>query len=157
MARLLPFVLLFFAGAALAQAPFSYKPFGVLADLMAGILFPNSETIFGVTEHAPKNDMEWTRVQSSAVVLVEAGNLLLLPGRKLETGGLVPAGSVAWKKHVQALEEAARGAYAAALTKDAERVFDACEPLYQACFTCHETYRFCATCPEAPPRESHSH
>jgi len=144
------FVVLFFAGVLVAQAP-TYKPFGVLADVMAGILLPNSETIFNVTKRAPKNDMEWTSVQTSAVILAESGNLLLLPGRKRETGGLVPVQSAEWRKHVTALVEAARSMYKAAQTKSAENVFEACEPLYQACFTCHEMYRFCRTCPEAPP------
>lgn len=143
-------LLLLFAGAAVAQAP-TYKPFGVLADLMAGILFPNSNTIFDVTKHAPKTDAEWTAVQTSAVVLAESGNLLLLPGRKKETGGPVPVDTAEWRKHVQMLVDAAKGAYKAAQTKDPDVVFAACEPLYQACFTCHETYRFCPTCPEAPP------
>jgi hypothetical protein len=49
---------LFFAGAAGAQAPSSYQPFASLADIMAGILFPFSNTVFDVTKHAPKNDME---------------------------------------------------------------------------------------------------
>jgi hypothetical protein len=146
-------IFLFFAGAAVAQAPSSYKPFGTLADLMAGILLPNSETIFNVTRQAPKTDKEWTNVQTSAVVLAEVGNLLLLPGRKKETGGLVPVHSAEWRKHVRALVESAQGAYKAAQTKNADAVFNACEPLYQACFTCHETYRFCPTCPEAPPRK----
>ena len=123
-------VVLFFAGAAVAQAPSSYKPFGVLADLMAGILLPNSETIFNVTRHAPKSDMEWTNVQTSAVILAEVGNLLLLSGRKRETGGLVPVQSAEWRKHVRALVESAQGAFKAAQTKNADAVFDACEPLY---------------------------
>jgi hypothetical protein len=101
--------ILFFTGAAVAQAPSSYKPFGVLADLMAGILLPNSETIFNVTRQAPKSDKEWTNVQTSAVVLAEVGNLLLLPGRKKETGGLVPVQSAEWRKHVRALMESVQG------------------------------------------------
>ena len=146
-------VFLFFAGAAVAPVPSNYKPYGALADLMAGILLPNSETIFKVTRQAPKSDKEWTNVQTSAVVLAEVGNLLLLPGRKKEAGGLVPVQSAEWKKHVRALVDSAKGVYKAAQNKNADTVFDACEPLYQACFTCHETYRFCPTCPEAPPRE----
>ena len=135
---------------AVAQAP-AYKPFGVLADIMAGIMLPNSETIFGATRHPPKTAEQWTAVETSAVVIAEAGNLLLMPGRKKETGGLVPVETAEWKKHVQALVDGAKGVYPAAKAKNADAVFAACEPLYQACFTCHEMYRFCPTCPEAPP------
>ena len=142
-------VLLFLADAVIAQAPSSYKPFGVLADVMQSIVLPNSEVIFGVTRHAPKSDMEWANVESSAVALVEAGNMLLLRGRLRENGKPVPAQTSDWRKHVQAMVEGAKGAYKAAKSKDPEAVFMACEPLYQACYRCHETYRFCPTCPEA--------
>jgi len=146
-------IFLLIATSAVAQAPtFPYKPFGVLADIMAGIMFPNSNTIFDVTKHAPKTAAEWTAVQTSAVLLAEAGNLLLMPGRKKETGGLVPVETADWKKHVQMLVDGAKGVYPAAKAKNPDAVFAACEPLYQACFTCHEMYRFCPTCPEAPPK-----
>jgi len=42
--RLMRLLVLFvLAGAAVALTPSSYKPFAVLADLMAGILLPNSD------------------------------------------------------------------------------------------------------------------
>jgi len=69
-------VLFLLAGAAVAQAPSSNKPFTVLADLMAGILLPNSDAVFNVTRHAFKNDAEWTAAQVSAAVLAESGPLL---------------------------------------------------------------------------------
>jgi hypothetical protein len=146
-------VLLALAGAATAQAPSSYKPFGVLADVMQSILLPNSEVVFGVTRTAPKNDMEWANVESSAAVLAESGNLLLMRGRLRENGKPVPVQSADWKKRVQALVDSAKGAHKAAQSKDPEAVFVACEPLYQACFGCHQAYRFCPTCPEAAPPE----
>ncbi len=119
---------------------------------MSGILFPNSNVIFDVTvpKKAPKSDADWVAVQTSAAVLAEAGNLLLLRGRLKENGRPVPQ-TADWRKHVQALVEAAKGARKAALAKDPEAVFLACEPLYQACFSCHQAYRFCPTCQEAPP------
>jgi hypothetical protein len=47
--------------------------------------------------------------------------------------------------------EAAQGAHKAALKKNVDAVFAACEPLYQACVGRHEAYRFCPTCQEAEP------
>jgi hypothetical protein len=146
-------VFLVLVGVAEAQTqPSSYQPFAALADLMSGILFPNSNVIFDVTvpKKAPKSDADWIAVQTSAAVLAEAGNLLLLRGRRKENGQPVPQ-TAEWRKHVQALVEAAKGAHKAALAKDPEAVFVACEPLYQACFSCHQAYRFCPTCHEAPP------
>jgi hypothetical protein len=132
-----------------AQAPSSYPPFASLADIMAGILLPKSNAVFGVTKQAPKNDSDWTSVQTDAAVLVEAGNLILARGRRKENGEPVPH-SADFKRHVQALVAAAKGAHKAALQKDPDAVFVACEPLYQACYGCHEAYRFCPTCQEAP-------
>jgi len=74
------------AGAAVAQAPSSYKPYASLAD----ILFPKSNAVFDVTKHAPKNDLEWTAVQTDAAVLAEAGNVILTQSRLKENGQPVP-------------------------------------------------------------------
>ncbi len=141
-------LLLFFAGAAVAQAPSSYRPYAALGDIMAGILLPMSNAVFDVTKRAPKDDMEWITVQTDAAILAEVGNLILTPGRRKENGQPVPQTADS-KRHVQTLVEAAKGAHRAALKKDADAVFVACEPLYQACFGCHAAYRFCPTCQEA--------
>jgi len=134
---------------AFAQAP-PFKPYATLADIMAGISFPNSNAIFDVTKTAPKTEAEWIVIQTDAAVLAEVGNLILTRGRLKENGQPVP-NTQDFRKHVQALVDAAKGAHKAALAKDPEAVFVACEPLYQACFTCHNAYRFCPTCQEATP------
>ncbi len=141
-------LLLFLAGAAVAQAPSSYKPYASLADIMAGILLPKSNSVFDVTKRAPKNDTEWIAVQTDAAILAEVGSLILTPGRLKESGQPVPH-TADFRRHVQALVEAAKGAHKAALKKDADAVFIACEPLYQACYSCHQAYRFCPSCQEA--------
>jgi hypothetical protein len=143
-------LLLFLAAAAVAQAPSSYKPYSSLADIMAGISLPKSNSVFDVTKHAPKDDMEWIAVQTDAAILAEVGNLILTPGRLKENGQPVPH-TADFRRHVRALVQAAKGAHQAALKKDADAVFIACEPLYQACFGCHAAYRFCPTCQEAEP------
>jgi len=141
-------LLLLLAGAAIAQAPSSYKPYASLADIMAGISLPKSNRVFDVTKRAPQNDTEWIAVQTDAAVLAEVGNLILTPGRLKENGQPVPR-TADFRRHVQALVEAAKDARKAALQKDADAVFVACEPLYQACYSCHQAYRFCSTCQEA--------
>jgi cytochrome c556 len=155
MRILLPFalVVVLLVSPAVAQAP-TFKPYASLADLMAGVLFPNSNTIFDATKTPPKNDMEWTAIQTSAAVLAEMGNAILEKGRLKENGQPVPQ-SADFRKHVAALVQAAKGAHKAALSKNEEAVFNACEPLYQACYSCHQAYRFCPTCQEAAPPEAH--
>ena len=46
-------MLLLFASTALAQAPSSYKPYASLADIMAGILLPKSNTVFDTAPEIP--------------------------------------------------------------------------------------------------------
>jgi hypothetical protein len=85
--------------------------------------------------------MAWIAVQTDAAVLPEVGNLILTPGRRKENGQPVPR-MADFKRHVQALVEAVKGAHKAALKKDANAVFVACEPLYQACNSCHQATAF---------------
>src|ERR1700739_2577844 len=123
--------LLLLAGPAMAQAPSTYKPYASLADIMAGLSLPKPNTVFDGTKRAPKNDTEWIAVQTDAAILAEVGHLILTPGRLKENGQPVPH-TADFRRHVQALVEAAKGAHKAALKKDADAIFIACEPLYQA-------------------------
>jgi hypothetical protein len=41
----------------------------------------------GIVEHRPQNDDEWKEERRKAVLLVEAANLLLMPGRKVAKAG----------------------------------------------------------------------
>lgn len=120
-------LLLLLAGAALPQALSSYKPYASMADIMAGISLPKSNSVFGVTKRAPQNDTEWIAVQTDAAILAEVGNLILTSGRLKENGQPVPR-TEDFKKHVRALVDAAKGAHKAALKKNVDAVFAACEP-----------------------------
>ena len=93
---------------------------------MAGISLPRSNAVFDVTKRAPKDDMAWIAVQTDTALLAEVGNLILTPGRLKENGQPVPR-TADFKRKVQALVEAANGAHKAALKKDADAVFVACE------------------------------
>jgi hypothetical protein len=89
---------------------------------MIGIVAPASDAIFKVPNKPPQNDGEWTALQNSALILAEAGNLLLLPGR---ARALVDAGSAAFK---------------AANAKDANALTDIGDKIDETCETCHAKY-----------------
>ena len=75
-----------------AAAPRStYKPTATVKDLMDYLVIPSSEALFnavgtttgpnGAEEHAPKTEADWAAVRQRAMLLIEAGNLLTIPGR----------------------------------------------------------------------------
>jgi hypothetical protein len=64
---------------------------------MLGIVDPAADHIWesigtevsaaGIVEHRPRNDEEWKEERRQALMLVEAGNLLMVPGRKVAADG----------------------------------------------------------------------
>jgi hypothetical protein len=129
-----------------------------LAQLMRGILFPNSNVIFFAQSEDPAKVPpakdpalavdpladsygQWQAVENSALALAEAANLLTIPGRKCSNGLPVPIGNADWPKFVQGLREAGRKAYTAAQSKDMDKIVDAADTMTTACSNCHDKYR----------------
>jgi len=129
-----------------------------LAQLMKGILFPNSNVVFFAqnenpaavppakdpsTATDPLADTygKWEAVENSSLALVEAANLLTIPGRKCSNGLPVPIGNADWPKFVQGLRDAGIKAYKAAQSKDMDKILDAADAMTAACANCHEKYR----------------
>ena len=133
---------------------------GTLAQLMRGIMFPNSNIIFDVQTNDPGVERKlsedvtrgalitfanmyggWEVVQNAAIVLEEAPDLILKPGRLCTNGKPVPSGRADFRKYAQGLREAARVILKAAQEKNQEKVSDATNQLIQACLNCHVVYR----------------
>jgi len=137
-----------------ATAPLDWN----LAQVMRGILFPNSNVIFWTQSHNPADVKPaenptsatdplygtyggWTAVENSAIALSEAANLLTVPGRVCSNGRPVPINNPDWRKFVQGLRDAGKVTYKAAQSKDQDKVVDAAEVVTNACGACHEKYR----------------
>jgi len=138
-------------------APASRNP-ATLAQLMKGILFPSSNVIFFAQSDNP-NDVpqakdpamavnplassygKWEAVENSSLALVEAANLLTVPGRKCSNGLPVPITNADWPKLVQGLRDAGMAAYKAAQAKNQDKVVDAADVMTTACANCHDKYR----------------
>ena len=115
-----------------------YRPVASVKQLMESVLDPAADVVWdsagfvitaeGETDLQPTTPEGWLRVQNSAVVLAESGNLLMLPGRSAGPD---------WISHATALAEAGRAAVSAAEARDAEALFDAGGVVYQACRACH--------------------
>jgi hypothetical protein len=129
-----------------------------LAQLMKGILFPNSNVVFFAQSDDPAKVPpakdpsvatdpladtygKWQAVENSSLALVEAANLLIIPGRKCSNGLPVPIGNADWPKFVQGLRDAGMKAYKAAQSKDMDKMLDAADTMTTACANCHEKYR----------------
>ncbi len=138
-----------------AQAP---APPANLAQLMRGTLYPESNVIFAAQDQNPADvprakdpnmatDLltssygKWQAVENSALALAEVANLLSIPGRKCANGVDVPVQNADWAKFVQQLRDAGMAAYAAAQTKNQDKVIDITDQLTKACQNCHLRYR----------------
>lgn len=133
-------------------------PQATLNQVMQGILFPNSNVIFAsqhdeFAQRKPDADGSlstdpivslyggWTAVENSSLALVEASRLIGTPGRKCSNGKPVPLTDPAFAKFVADLRTSGQAAYAAAQTKDQDRMLDAADKVATACSHCHTAYR----------------
>jgi hypothetical protein len=129
-----------------------------LAQLMKGILYPNSNVIFAAQDQNPAdvppakepstatNPLassygKWEAVENSALALTEAANLLILPGRKCSNGKDVPMKNADWPKLVQGLRDAGMMTYKAAQSKNQDKILEAADAMTTACSNCHDKYR----------------
>jgi cytochrome c556 len=145
------------AGPAKAAASANRNP-ATLAQLMKGIVYPNSNVIFFAQGDNP-NDVppakdpatavnplasaygKWEAVENAGLAITEAANLLTVPGRKCSNGRAVPIANADWPKLVQGLRDAGMTAYKAAQAKNQDKILDAADVMTTACSNCHDKYR----------------
>ncbi|MCP5185478.1 MAG: hypothetical protein H6993_16055 [Pseudomonadales bacterium] len=83
-------------------------------------------------DKSPTDEAGWHRVEAAGAMIVEAGNLLLLPGRD--------NGREDWRLFVQSMSARGHEVMQAALARDKEALFQAGADLYSACVACHQVY-----------------
>jgi cytochrome c556 len=141
-----------------------YRPSATVKEIMDYIVIPSSEALFnavgsttgpnGVEDKAPKTDADWEAVRQRALLLAEAGNLLMVPGRHVASpkdksknpgSELEPAQMDALvAKNPALFAQKAAGIRAAALialkaidAKDVEGLSNAGGDIDEACESCH--------------------
>ena len=87
----------------------------------------------GERDLSPTTDEGWDVLVTGATMLVEAGNILQMPGR-------TRAPEADWNKYAQLLTERALIARAAAEKHDKKAVFDEGGRVYEVCVACHEQF-----------------
>jgi hypothetical protein len=141
-----------------AQPPAAPVPVATLRQLMMGTLYPESNVVFAAQDvnpadvpHAKDPSMatdplasqygKWQAVENNALAIAEVANLLSIPGRKCFNGLDVPVSNPDWPKFVQQLRDAGMAAYAAAQTKNQDKMTDVADTMTTACKNCHDKYR----------------
>jgi hypothetical protein len=144
-----------------------FQPTATVKDLMLDIVDPSADIVWlsvttvvnedGIVETAPVSDEEWREVRRGAIALVEAANLLQIPGRHvaapgevsevpgvelepLEMEALINEDRAAWNTRAHALHDAGLEALTAIEAHDAAKVFEVGEHIERACEGCHSQY-----------------
>jgi len=160
-----------------AVAPESaYRPTATIQDIMDAQVDPAADEIWnsvasivtasGIEEKQPRTDEEWEALKLKAFLVIEGGNLLAMPGRRVAPEGapLDPAelagetpddiqkametNRSAWVQLAMGLHDAGLEVMAAIEAKSPQQLIDAGEKLDTACENCHMTFWY----PNAPPR-----
>jgi hypothetical protein len=149
------------------QSTQQYRLTATIQDLMDGIIDPSADVLWdsvayiattkGIEDRRPRTDDEWKTVRNSAITLVEAANLLSMPGRRVAAAhapsppGLGELSHAEIQQRIDAthdsftlfarnLQDAGLKALAAIAAKDAQGLMDAGGTIDEACEACHVTY-----------------
>lgn len=144
-----------------------YRVTGTVKDIMDAVVDPNADFLWnsvatiedakGVVEKAPKTDDDWKELRRHAVTLMEAADLLQIPGRSIARPGeksenpevelspeviktLVDSDRASWIKYNHGLHDATALMLKAIDAKDVAGVSEAGDILDRACEACHKHY-----------------
>jgi hypothetical protein len=153
-----------------------YQPAATVRELMTGMVEPSADAIWesvkitftpsGVEERAPKTDEEWNALRAHALQLMEAGNLLQMPGRAMARTGetaafpgielgpdeiqqLIEKDRPGWLMRARALSESLKPTLDAIDAKNVDMLGEAGEHIDEACENCHSQYWY-PNAPEPP-------
>jgi hypothetical protein len=149
----------------------TYRLTATVQDLMEGIVDPSADVLWdsvayiatknGIEDRQPRTDEQWQTVRYGAITLIEAANLLSMPGRSVAavhnpTVAAAPPGlgelshaeiqqridstHDAFTQFARNLQDAASQALTAIDAKNAQGLMDAGGVIDQACEACHVTY-----------------
>ena len=157
-----------------------YRPTATVKDIMDSLVDPSADVLWdsvativsaaGTEEKAPHTDEEWANVRHSAVQLVEATNLLLMPDRHVAKPGekaekpdvelapeeiekMITGDRAAWINLAHGLHDAAVPALRAIEAKNAQGLWDAGGKIDMACENCHLKYWYPNSKQAATPKK----
>ena len=122
------------AGTSATRLPRDPVLVGSINDLMSKFLYPIGDSVFYVRNRfMPQNEKEWNTYEANMLMLAEAGNLLMMPGRAKDNDR--------WMRDARLLTDAATLAYNAAKKRDVAGLEQLNDQMYNACVVCHQDYR----------------
>lgn len=152
---------------ACARQPPEYVTTATVKDIMKAMVDPSADVVWnavatvtsevGMVDRAPQSEEEWQTVRHHALIVMEATNLLVMPGRhvakpgersdnpkvELEPGEierLIATDPEQWRRLARGLHDASLVALRAIDARKPSEVFDAGEGIDKACESCHLTY-----------------
>jgi hypothetical protein len=144
-----------------------YTTTATIKDIMLHIVDPAGDMVWdsvttvidkqGLHETAPTTDEDWFKVRSGVITLIEASNLLMVPGRAMARPGekseapgvelepaemeaLVKKDLAGWNSRAKDLHNISLKVLEIVEKKDAQALFDIGEDLDKACENCHRAY-----------------
>lgn len=90
------------------------------------------DTVEGREDLAPTTDEGWAKVEHATAVLIESGNLLMMPART--------NGEPDWVELSNAMTDVGLQLQEAAQRQDPDAIFDLGGNLYNVCVACHSRY-----------------
>lgn len=144
-----------------------YRTDATVKDIMDSIVDPNADylwdavstdsTLKGIVEKAPKTDEDWKEVRRHAVSLMEAMNMLQIPGRPVAKPGekaadprveeppeviktMIDSDRRTWAANANGLYDATALILKAVDAKNVDGILDAGDRIDKACETCHLKY-----------------
>lgn len=113
-----------------------------LKELMERVIDPHAElfweasgtiiTAAGEKSRAPTTDAGWEAAVNAGATLMEASNLLMMPGRRRD--------DKEWMQYARQLQHTAAAGMQAAKAKNERAVFDTGGEIFLACRSCHMKY-----------------
>jgi hypothetical protein len=145
----------------------TYTTSTTIKDIMLHIIDPAGDMVWdsvstvidkqGLHETVPTTDEDWFKVRNGVITLIEASNLLMIPGRAMARPGeksvapgvelepaemevLVNKDREGWNRRAKDLHNISLKVLEVVDKKDAEALFDIGEDLDKACENCHRAY-----------------
>jgi plastocyanin len=144
-----------------------FRPTATIKDIMTSVIDPEADVLWnsvativsasGTEEREPRTDEDWATLRRSAIQLVEATNLLRVPGRHVARPGeksenprielqpetiqkMIAEDPAGWSALVDRLHDAAAPALKAIDARNVKGLFDAGDQIEHACEACHQRY-----------------
>jgi hypothetical protein len=150
-----------------ADTSTAYRPTSTIKDIMDSMVDPSADYIWdavsteisakGIIDKYPRTPKEWQEIRRKAITLVEATNLLIMPGRKVaqpgeksenpgielspeEINAILDKDRATFVKHAMTLNDEAMKILKAIDEKNKDAILDGGAGIDEACESCHKIY-----------------